>query len=70
MIENHHIALAVVGTITKAATLAREIGQRAMGKEARQIANFIAIEIEALDDPMHGWEEREAQRSLERKQRP
>lgn len=51
---------AVAGALAKAAHLARSHGRFAIGSEAKTLAEFIASEIERLDDPLIGWEENEA----------
>ena len=60
MISRKSIDLAVHGVIAKASAIARSHGQYAYGHEAKILAEFIATEIDQLDNLLHAWEEHEA----------
>lgn len=62
MTSKNSVDLAVHGVVSKASAIARTHGRYAYGHEAKVLAEFIATEIEHLDDPLYGWAEREAGR--------
>lgn len=60
---------AVAGALARAAKVARTHGRFAMGSEAKVMAEFIATEIEGLEDELIGWEEKEANAAVRARSR-
>ena len=60
MTSRNAIDFAIHGLVSKASAIARSHGRYAYGHEAKVLAEFIATEIETLDDPLYAWGEKEA----------